>query len=376
MKYFAKNGFWIAAILTTVMSAFAQNPRCTPAQRSFEQGQEMRMSQLVAGYNAPARIDVRGSWDIYANGAFTFWQPMQENMELGIVSSQANPVYAINGKIVNPKFHYKPGFQVGLGAHFDHDFWDTALKYTWFRGRGKTSTRLNSETAPSTVLYPISLNPADNIGGFYDGKQKWTLHIDILDGELARCYYVGTKLSFRPFFAARALWIRQSIRAEYSNQAPIGGVDPENNLNIHKRSQSWAVGPRTGLYSNWMIGEGFRLYGNGAGDILFTQYTKLKSNQQLTTFEGTPVVGSSFLVDQSKLNCLRGHLDLELGFGWGTYFDNNNWHIDFAAGYGFQIFFDQNMFRRFSDDVNLGVSNSPNGNLYVHGLTASGRFDF
>jgi hypothetical protein len=73
---------------------------------------------------------------------------------------------------------------------------------------------------------------------------------------------------------------------------------------------------------------------------------------------------------------VRTHLDLELGLGWGTYFDDNNWHVDLSASYGFQVFFDQNMFRHFEDDVMIGLSSVANGNLYVQGLTATARFDF
>ena len=67
-------------------------------------------------------------------------------------------------------------------------------------------------------------------------------------------------------------------------------------------------------------------------------------------------------------------MDVELGLGWGSYFDCNNWHVDVTAGYGFQVFFDQNMFRNFNEG-HL-VQNLPNGNLNVHGLTATIRLDF
>lgn len=376
MNFFAKNGLWIATILSTASTIFGQSPRCAPSQKSFEQGHEMMMSHLVAGYSAPARIDVRGSWDIYTVGSFTYWQPIQENMELGIVSNQTDPVYAIDGKIVNLNFNYKPGFQAGLGINFDHDNWDSVVKYTWFRGSHRTTTTLDSTAFPNTILFPTWINPDSRIVGFYEGTQKWTLHMDIIDWELARSYYVGTKLTFRPFFSARALWIRQNIDVAYSNQSTYNGADAGSNVNIQKKSHSWAIGPRAGLYSQWMLGDGFRLFGNGGGDILFTQYKKLKSNQQFVHADGTLYPLGSYRTEQTKLNCLKGHLDLELGLGWGTYFDNNNWHIDLSAGYGFQIFFDQNMFRHFNDVQSLAVSNSPNGNLYVHGLTAEARFDF
>jgi hypothetical protein len=363
MNLFAKTGPWVVASLIATTSIFGQNNKCAPAQKSFEQGHEMTQSQMMAGYNAPSRIDVRGSWDVFATGSFTYWQPIQENMELGAVYNTAD-VSGIDANIVNPNFDYKPGFKVGLGMNFDHDNWDTFVQYTWFRGSHTTTTSLDS--TETSELLPLR---APLTGHYYFGSQKWKLHMDILDWELARSSYVGTKLTFRPFFAARAAWIRQNLNEAYKDRSGT----PNNNDFVSDKTQSWAVGPRAGLYTNWMIGEGFRMYGNGAGDILFTQYTKLTS--ALSTQTGS-VTANDLTTHQHKLNTIRTHLDLELGFAWGSYFDNNNWHVDLSAGYGFQVFFDQNMFRNFTYSSSDVLSNSPNGNLYVHGLTATARFDF
>ncbi len=371
MNLLTKTKSWLVASIVTAASTFAQNSKCAPSQKSFEQGHEMMQNQMMAGYNAPSRIDVRGSWDIFASASFTYWQAIQDNMELGVVADVVNPEFPSNGNIdgsvVNLNFNYKPGFKVALGMNFDHDNWDSLIEYTWFRGSHKTHTSLDRATAPSTVLFPLVGHPS--LSAYYSGSQKWKIHMDLLDWELARSYYVGTKLSFRPFFAARAAWIRQKLHAEYSPSS--GGT--LLSMNVTDQSHSWAVGPRTGVYTNWMLGEGFRLYGNGAGDILFTQYTKLKSSQVQAIEASANLLRK---VAQRNLNCLRTHLDLELGFGWASYFDNNNWHVDLTAGYGFQVFFDQNMFRHFDDSQSLVSGVSPNGNLYIHGLTASARFDF
>lgn len=373
MSLFAKTGPWVVASIMAASSAFGQNNKCStdkccPPPKTCE---EMKQIQLMPAYNAPSRIEVRGCWDVYASASFTYWQAIQENMELGVVTTTPTaPSVTTSGDVVNPHFNYKPGFKVALGMNFDHDNWDSMVQYTWFRGSQTTSTSLDRVAFPNTSLQPMAMIPnITDDNGFTSGSQKWKLHMDLLDWELARSYYVGTKLTFRPFFAARAAWIRQDL-----DQDLVRDVSTLHNVSVDKAVHSWAVGPRTGLYSNWMIGEGFRIYGNGAGDILFTQYTKLKTTQPTTTSTGTP--STTFIVTQRKLNTLRTHLELELGFGWGSYFDNNNWHVDLSAGYVFQVFYDQNMFRHFDNDVHIMNSTSPNGNLYMHGLTATARFDF
>jgi len=201
-------------------------------------------------------------------------------------------------------------------------------------------------------------------------SENWKLSMDLVDVELARSAYQGRYLSFRPFFGARGAWIRENLHVIYTEEAG-------NWFDINGKFNSWAVGPRTGLYTNWMIGQGFRLYGNGAGDILYTRYTSLKENDNEYSSDGTLI--ENFTSRQKNLGCVRTHLELELGLGWGSYFDNNNWHVDLSAGYTFQVFFDQNMFRKFDEygsSLVYGFSTLEGGNLYLQGMTASMRLDF
>ena len=360
MSLFTKANPWIVAAVMATNAIFGQNGKCNTScapQKSFDQAQDMKKAQMMAAYNAPSRIEVRGTWDVYTSASFTYWQPVQDNMELGVVST-ATSGYNINGNVVNANFDYQPGFKIALGLNIDHDNWDTNMQYTWFRGTQNQSTSLVAKG--TETLFPMRANSSES---FYSGSEKWKIHMDLLDWELARCYFVGTKLTFRPFMAARAAWIRQNLSVNYSNEKTLSF-----DSSVHQKSQNWGIGPRTGVYTNWLIGEGFRFYGNAAGDVLFTQFTKNYSK----VINSDNIANSN--VHQKTLNTLRTHVELELGFGWESYFDNNNWHVDLTAGYGFQTFFDQNMFRNFSNSY--ANSNSPNGNLYMHGLTATARFDF
>jgi len=81
---------------------------------------------LNAAYNYPARIQTRCPWDFFAHASFIYWQPLQENMELGFVTDTTSTMF-LDGRFVNMDFDYKPGFKVGVGMNFDHDNWDTNL---------------------------------------------------------------------------------------------------------------------------------------------------------------------------------------------------------------------------------------------------------
>ncbi|HEY4255147.1 MAG TPA: Lpg1974 family pore-forming outer membrane protein [Chlamydiales bacterium] len=370
---FATTTSWMVASLLAATSAFAQDntpapTKCRP-QKSFEQGHELTQSQMMAAYNAPARIDVRGAWDFYVTGTFIYWEAMQENMELGIATEGSGALIAgataNPGQVINMNVDYKPGFKVGLGMNFDYDNWDAYAEYTWFHGTTNTSS--NGLTGGRILAFPGQPGLPSAGTTYSTAAQSWNLKMDFADLMLARSYYVGTKLAFRPFVGARGAWIRQNTSASFT------GVSTAGTLATVDRSISWGVGPSVGLDTSWMLGYGLRISGVASADLLYTRYN-LSTAQTFANTTG--VVTGQFNVNQHHIDYLRPHMNLEMGFGWGSYFDNNNWHIDLAASYGFQAFWDQNMTRHYTNGTAQASSNAPNGNLYVHGLNAQVRLDF
>jgi len=374
MYLFTSPKYWLVAMLLVTTFFIGQNKKNTLIQKNMEITPISEKDQMVPGYNASSRTNMNRSWDVCATGSFIYWQPIQENMELGMVSDITNILDFFNGKVVELDFEYKPGFKVALGMNFDYDNWDSYLEYTWLRGSHHIHTTLDPNNTNIT-LHPAWQFADFNNPQYSSGSEKWQLHIDFLNWDLARSYFVGTKLSFRPFLGARAAWIRQNVQVEYRNGL-AASLATWPNTNINQSSHSWGIGPRVGLTSNWDIGHGLRMYGVGETDILYTQYTNLNTKQESINAAGNIISRSRYLIHQKDANYLRTHLELALGFGWGTYFANHRWHVDLSADYGFQAFFNQNMFRNFVDVQAVAKSISPNGNLYIHGLTTSLRFDF
>ena len=325
-------------------------------------------NQMQAGYDASCRIAIDRSYDFFISGSFTYWRPSQDNMALGAVSDNSGDLDLVNAKIKNLDFDYKPGFKVGIGMNFDYDEWDSFIQYTWFRGTEHASKDLDSDD-PSTVLLPAWQSPSFLNPQYNSGSEKWTLNLDLLDWDLARSYHVGKRLCFRSFLGLRAAWIHQKVHVEYVNKnLAMAAIWPSTE--VSQKADSWAIGPRMGLSSNWDLTGGWRLFGDVEFDILCTHYD-LESTQ--TSDVSTP---NRYLVDDDDANYLRMHTELNFGFGWGTYFCSNKYYIDLSAGYGFQVFFDQNMFLSTVSNTAFGKNIAPNGNLYMQGLTASLRFDF
>lgn len=332
---------------------------------------------LNAAYNYPARIQTRCPWDIFADVSFIYWQPIEENLEIGIANTPAPTAGAltaganayIDSNVINMDFDYKPGFKVGLGGNFDYDNWDLRLEYTWFHN---TNSQSSNGPLGGSIIPTIGTPDVTNTNLYDSVSGNWQLKMDIIDLDLGRWHYVGTKLVCHPTFGMRVDWIRQNTGTTYTRAAGRNG-DTADVSTITQKSNSWAIGPKVGMDTNFDLGMGFRFFGNGEADLLFTKYTRLSYKELHTdaTLALNPV-----RVKQNKVYAVKPHLDLELGFGWGTHLDCNNWYMDFALGYEFQVFFDQNMFRHFNDSAMVGNSTLPNGNLYVQGLTATFKLDF
>ncbi|MBS0624663.1 MAG: hypothetical protein JSS32_01265 [Verrucomicrobia bacterium] len=390
LNVFSKTKPWMLASLLAATSVFGQtksdnSDRCRP-----KACEPMPAMQLMPAYNAPARIDVRGSWDIYAGGSFTYWQARQENMELGasVVSSVAPAVPTagsiVTGNVINHDFAYKPGFKVFAGINFDHDAWDAYAEYTWYYGTTTTSSNgpAQTTTQPYGYLTPLDeIGPLQPIAGseFSTASQKWRLKMQFLDTAMARTYYVGTKLTFRSIFGARFAWFTQSKKQTFINSGnllvtPTSGSGGTGTLFMHQSFSSWGAGLMAGLNTNWNFGEGFRMIGNGSFDLLYTRVQTTNTEGKFTNTAGTTQTRSA--LRQPRPDFLMPHMNIEMGFGWGSYFDCSNWHIDFAATYGFQVFWNANLFRQFHSTTMRYSSHMPNGNLYVHGLTATMRIDF
>ncbi len=355
---------------------------------------------LNAGYNFPANLETCNSWNMWVNASFLYWQPIEENIDpAAVVHSEfttilplpTTPSVSNDLSIVSMDFKFKPGFQVAIGFNPNYDHWDLEAEYTRFHSHQKKFTS-------GQIFSPLLLDPGNLavlaffedqiVGDPINGsvKEHWYLNMDVLDLDLGRWFYVGQKLTFHPYCSVRGALIHQKLNAHYESNLSLtnGTVVPFPSA-VYFKSHSWGVGPRIGLDAHWNLCRGFRLFSNGSADILFTRYYSCQTRGIVSII---PVsIDCENKISQKTINSLRGHFDLEMGFGWGKYFQDSRWHMDLELGYGFQIFFDQNMFRHLttafvvpvstSRFVNLATtSNEPNGNLYIQGLTAKVKIDF
>lgn len=327
--------------------------------------------KFCPAYNGPAGLDLCNGWDVYGNASFLYYLPVQDNMPLATTNPNPNPdplasfrPLSPGSKIVSQTSSWKPGFKVGLGANFNYDDWGAMVEYTWFHNTHKTSA-----SAPNGSTGRLSMAMSQNASNNNTTavSSTWKLGMDIVDAVIYRDYYVGSKLTLNPFFGMRAIWIDQKETVDF-NQISTDTLNA-----MHMKSDSWGVGTRFGLDFGWLLGSGFRMIGNAAGDICYTQYkTSTSEGPNPTTVPSLLFVTTAYTLKNDQ-NDLRAHAQAGLGFGWGSYFADRQWHIDFAATYDFQVFWDQNMLRSISGVYTAGDFM---GNLYLQGLTFKANLDF
>src|SRR5271170_5227782 len=101
MNLLTKTTPWVVASLLAAATAFGEEKSvaqsCKPKPKPCEDPcapkcekvcEKVVPIRMMPAYNAPARIDVRGCWDIFVSGSFIYWQLSQDNMEVSFNDAQ------------------------------------------------------------------------------------------------------------------------------------------------------------------------------------------------------------------------------------------------------------------------------------------------
>lgn len=371
-----------ATVLAMTSSAFAQPVKqvqmkdngcpCTP----FEQGMLLTSCEsFPPAYNAAARPEVRCSWDVFVTGSFIYWFANEEGLDIGYNSAltgAGGTIFPPNDGLKLPQpGKWLPGFKVGIGVDFDIDKWVGYVEYTWLHGETSKSLSPSADSRGTPVIVLTNWYKhnttveADHTASAV--SSKWRVNLDILDALLSRPFYEGRNLTITPFFGARAMWLRQNFRLSATTTNA-----PSNPVVSHNQSRSWAVGPRAGMQSHWLLGWGFRLEGDAAAALLFQRYTKVAHRSDALSADQ---VAAADLIYYRNYGALRPIMDMGLGLGWGTYLDCQNFYLDIGANYDFIYLWGQNLMRHLVDDYNYGVDGAA-PDLFYQGLTLTVRFDF
>jgi hypothetical protein len=346
------------ALVSLVASSYSLASSETQTAKSEPQVLPVEVSKLSCGYNAPAAVAVENAWDYYFTGSFIYWQAEMDGLKLG--NYTYSPTVAA-GKVLTSEFDFKPGFKVGLGMNFPNDDWTIYGEYTWIRNKSTTSHDVPS-SASGTSAFWYYASPAITFTNVYS---SWKHDNNIADLILGRSQYTGKSLTCMPFFGLRGYWMNQHLGITYVSS-------PTTSYYTAASADSWAVGARAGIQTNWLIGCDFRLIGNVAGSLA---YQKFKT--WFGSINSSNVIVSNITEHKYQIT---PNIEGALGLGWGSYLWKHKLHLDFSALYEFHYFWAQNSMRSLLQEATgsggAGSGSIVAGNLMYQGLTVTAKVDF
>ncbi len=337
--------------------------------------QKKGMTSLI---NPAAGPRVRNGADVFINADLFYWKAQENGVPVGIISV-AGPSYVNStGQVVtssaansvNLEHRWDLGFRIGLGYNLPHDGWDVSLTWLRFKTRGQAGTAF--DTSPSTSIYgsqsTYPLDSGQNIVNQAYGRYR--LLLNQLDLELGRNFFVSKWLAVRPHVGLRTDWIPQRQTLDYRFLSS-GNLNYEHS---YDKLKYWGLGLCGGLDTQWGLGSGFSIYGNGSFSILYgffkdTHYGKIN----------LPVNFYTSYSSYSFQHVSRAIGDLELGFRFDHMFLDDQFHLQIQAGWEQHIYFGLNQFGVSAYSATggeLGKGWLNQGDLTMQGWTLSVRVDF
>jgi hypothetical protein len=309
--------------------------------------------------NPPARPVIEDGLDVFVSADMIVWKA-QENGLGFVVKNENGVVYINDGKIKNPSFDWDFGFKLGLGVNMGHDGWDVYAQWTRLH-----TDATNTEHQPSGGrLFPTFRNVTfSEPGTMSSAHAHWKLHLNMIDAELGREFFVSKWLTLRPFGGLRTAWISQNYKINYNYDA-IGDV-----LKNRLKNHFWGLGLLTGLDAQWGMGGGWSIYGGGAVSLLYGNF-RIREKERLQT----PTTTSTRALVRNKFNMTDAITDLEAGLRWKRAWECVAFKIQ--AGWEQHAFYGQNQLAKFIDAVEDGAYVSNQGDLTFQGWALNVQLDF
>ncbi|NGX49338.1 MAG: hypothetical protein K940chlam5_00936 [Candidatus Anoxychlamydiales bacterium] len=328
------------------------HPYYVPQKKKYSQGHLIENSQVMPGYNAPAKIDIGKELDVFATATYLFYQPIEK----GLVYAQSsdNPTVTI-GKFFEMHSSYKSAFKLALGFSTASDSWAYTAEYT--RVHFSKVKRLE-QIAINTWIHFATI-PEE----MTDIRAKWGLKLDTLDLTFERSFYGGTYLLLTPLFGVRGGYLDQSFNTDSTRRSDAELLYSRSKIDSH------FIGLIAGAKTKYLFFWGFNLFADVKASLLYQKF-KVKNRQNSAT---TP----SALFDNSTntIRYINPNLLISTGLEWGSYFSNNTRHISFLVGYDANVFFNQNLMAELKD-LRINGRTADIGDLFFHGIIANLKINF
>lgn len=357
----------VLAALVVSGSVFAGPDMETRLQQLEQQMKQVRTETAMGTYGAktaPARPEVDGN-GVFATVDVLYWHAKVGGTEYAYSDADVTGIAPpVQGRLKEVDFDWDWGFRFGLGYNFDHDSWDTYLNYTYFNSAD--GSRLNVGANGSVI--PLR-GASSQVTGLTDpcatsASSNYDFEFNNLDLELGRNYFVSHSLSFRPFIGVRSSWLELDQGVQYT-----GGTFTANTYHVKDSNDFWGLGPRAGLNSNWFLGNGFSIFGDLSGSLLFG-YFQVNHKEWYSL---APLTNK--LRINGNMHRFTPNAQMSLGLAYDKYVNNNKQHVGVTLGYEVNYYWRVNQMIVDNDQAQLQF-NRESEDASMYGLTLEVRFDF
>lgn len=307
-------------------------------------------------------------------GAYATVDPLlfkaQENGIEFVVTTRENATPALNGKsrAKTVDFEWDWGFRLGLGINLAHDGWDLYANWMRFITDADRSVRAREgEMLLPVVAHPGAINDFGSASAL-NSSSVWNLHLNALDLEIGRQFFVSKWLSLKPHAGFRTAWVRQTDHVKYNDLLGANFL----NGSVDLSSKYWGLGLLAGLDTQWGIGCGWSILADCSASILYG-YFNAAHNETGILADGSRSPLFSF---HDFYHVGRVITDFLIGLRYDYMFCDDRYHFGIQAGWEHHMFFGQNQFIRFADADSQANFFANQGDLTLHGFSARVRFDF
>lgn len=314
---------------------------------------------------AVARPEVDGS-GVFLTIDALLWHGKVGGSEYAYTDDDSTAAFPMQGRTKENDFGWTWGFRVGLGYNFDHDGWDAYLNYTYWYSADNSKVNVGSNGSVIPLQGNADLATAD-FGLFTHGNygaSQFKFDYDNLDLELGRNYFISRSLSFRPHFGIRNSWIDLSQVVQYT-----GGVIGVNTFEVRNSNDFWGIGPRAGVNSKWFLTNGFSVFGNISGSLLWGYYEVTHEE----TISNNPQ--QNYIRIKANMHRFAPNAQLVLGLAYDKYIYNDKQHIGISLGWENIYYWRVNQALKI-DDFASDKYERVSEDASMHGITLNVRWDF
>ncbi len=279
---------------------------------------------------------------------FIYFQARENGLAFA-VNNKGNATVLSDAKAKNPDFSWDPGFKFSLAYFFNHDAWSVNLNFFHYHAR-ITDFYPHKE---GIFIFPAWAHLDAGLGFVDEMRNRWRLHMGLLDLLLKRCLEVSHCLQLFPYAGLRYAEIRQKTRIDYFG----GTLFPNGQDDIDMKNKFWGLGPMAGLSGFWEFFCDFGFYFNAATSFPYGFfYVHQDERSSLTDNE---------IRFFKTFHILRLITELAAGLRWTYCWDHIN--VDCHAGYELFFLWGQNQFVRFLNQPATGNFVSNGGDLTLNG---------